>query len=181
MENETKVCKYCQTEIPKKAKVCPQCRKKQGGVGKWIAIVLVILFIFSVGSGGNFYELSEDATTMTKEEYTNACQEVTYEELARSNESYVGTKVKFYGKIFQVVNSSDTGFSTYLISVTEEEYGFWDDNVRVRFDTTDIKSKFLEDDIVVFYGEVSGEYSYESVLGKEITVPEITAVYMEMK
>ena len=91
------------------------------------------------------------------------------------------TKVKFYGKIFQVVNSSDTGFSTYLISVTEEEYGFWDDNVRVRFDTTDIKSKFLEDDIVVFYGEVSGEYSYESVLGKEITVPEITAVYMEMK
>ena len=87
MEKETIVCKYCQTEIPKKAKVCPQCRKKQGGVGKWIAIVLVILFIFSVGSGGNFYELSEDATTMTKEEYTNACQEVTYEELARSNES----------------------------------------------------------------------------------------------
>lgn len=53
MENETKVCKHCQTEIPKKAKVCPQCRKKQGGVGKWIAIVLVVLFIIGAGSGGS--------------------------------------------------------------------------------------------------------------------------------
>ena len=32
MQNETKVCKHCQTEIPKKAKVCPNCRKKQGGL-----------------------------------------------------------------------------------------------------------------------------------------------------
>ena len=27
-ENETKKCKHCQTEIPKKAKVCPNCHKK---------------------------------------------------------------------------------------------------------------------------------------------------------
>lgn len=32
-EKETKVCKYCKSEIPKKAKVCPNCRKKQGGIG----------------------------------------------------------------------------------------------------------------------------------------------------
>ena len=25
---ETKTCKYCQTEIPKKAKICPNCKKK---------------------------------------------------------------------------------------------------------------------------------------------------------
>lgn len=48
--SETKKCKHCQTDIPKKAKVCPNCRKKQSGVGKWIAIVLVFLFI--IGSAG---------------------------------------------------------------------------------------------------------------------------------
>ena len=47
---ETKLCKHCQTEIPKKAKVCPNCRKKQGGVGKWIVIALVaVLLIGAIG------------------------------------------------------------------------------------------------------------------------------------
>lgn len=47
----TKICKYCQTEIPCKAKVCPQCRKKlKGGVGKWIILAVVALFIL-IGMG----------------------------------------------------------------------------------------------------------------------------------
>lgn len=32
----TKTCKHCKTEIPAGAKVCPQCRKKQGGALKWV-------------------------------------------------------------------------------------------------------------------------------------------------
>ncbi len=36
---ETKKCKYCQSEIDKKAKICPNCKKKQGGsllfYGNW--------------------------------------------------------------------------------------------------------------------------------------------------
>lgn len=54
---ETKLCKHCQTEIPKKAKVCPNCRKKQGGIVKWIIIAILIVGI--IGSMGN----SEDTTT----------------------------------------------------------------------------------------------------------------------
>lgn len=61
MENETKKCKYCQSDIPKKAKICPNCRKKQGGKGKIIALVIVILIIIIAiascfGSGGNSSE-----------------------------------------------------------------------------------------------------------------------------
>lgn len=53
-ENETKVCKHCKMEIPKGAKVCPNCRKKQGGIGKWIVIaVVVIIIIAALGSGGD--------------------------------------------------------------------------------------------------------------------------------
>ena len=44
----TKQCKHCMTEIPKKAKVCPNCKRKQGGKGKVILIVLVVLFIIGI-------------------------------------------------------------------------------------------------------------------------------------
>lgn len=48
----TKICKHCQTEIPYGAKVCPQCRKKQGGKLKWIIIAVVALAIIGLLFGG---------------------------------------------------------------------------------------------------------------------------------
>ena len=54
MENETKLCKHCKTPIPKDAKVCPNCRKKQGGVGKWIIIgVIVVILLAALFGGGD--------------------------------------------------------------------------------------------------------------------------------
>ena len=50
---ETKKCKYCQSDIPKKAKVCPVCKKKQGGRGCLIAVgVVVALGIIGAVAGG---------------------------------------------------------------------------------------------------------------------------------
>ena len=54
MENETKLCKHCKTPMPKDAKVCPNCRKKQGGVGKWIIIgVIVVILLAALFGGGD--------------------------------------------------------------------------------------------------------------------------------
>ena len=54
MENETKQCKYCLTEIPKKAKICPNCKKKQGmGCLPKIGIVLAVLIVLGLFGGGN--------------------------------------------------------------------------------------------------------------------------------
>ena len=52
MNQETKRCKYCKTEIPKEAKVCPNCRKKQNGIGKWIVIAIVVIVIIAIFTGG---------------------------------------------------------------------------------------------------------------------------------
>ena len=49
---KTKKCKFCQSEIPQKASVCPQCGRKQGGKAKWIIAVIVVLLIFSALAGG---------------------------------------------------------------------------------------------------------------------------------
>lgn len=51
--NETKICKHCQTEIPKKAKICPNCRKKQGKKGWLIIAAVVVVIIIAVTSIGN--------------------------------------------------------------------------------------------------------------------------------
>ncbi len=51
-ENGTKLCKHCKTEIPAGAKVCPNCRKKQGMSGCLIVvIVLVVLAILGIAMG----------------------------------------------------------------------------------------------------------------------------------
>lgn len=51
-KKETKLCKHCQTEIPKKAKVCPNCKRRQGGIG-CLGVVLLVLGVFIfIGSFG---------------------------------------------------------------------------------------------------------------------------------
>lgn len=50
-KSNTKQCKYCKTEIPGDAKVCPNCKKKQGGIGKIILIVLIVLVVLGIIGG----------------------------------------------------------------------------------------------------------------------------------
>ena len=69
MEDETKKCKYCQTDIPKKAKICPNCKKKQSGVGKWVAIVAVVLILF-VAMGNTSSKNSTNAEASSQETKT---------------------------------------------------------------------------------------------------------------
>ena len=50
---ETKRCKYCQTEIPYGAKVCPNCQRKlKGGKLKWIVIAIVAIGVIGALAGG---------------------------------------------------------------------------------------------------------------------------------
>lgn len=50
---QTKICKHCKTEIPYGAKVCPQCRKKQGvGCLVWVIIIIVALGVIGALAGG---------------------------------------------------------------------------------------------------------------------------------
>ncbi len=68
MEKQTtKVCKHCQTEIPKKAKVCPQCRKKQGGIGK----IILLVFVGFVLLGSCFGSSSDEETGTNNTVATN--------------------------------------------------------------------------------------------------------------
>lgn len=82
-DGETKICKHCQSEIPKKAKVCPNCRKKQGGKLKWIILAVVALAIIGSAMGGNdskkdvkkVEEVSSDTDGKTEEQASEPVEE----------------------------------------------------------------------------------------------------------
>lgn len=63
-----KKCKHCQTEIDSKAKICPNCRKKQGKP-IWL-IVLIVFFVLAVLSGvtGNDSTNEDEETVQTSTE-----------------------------------------------------------------------------------------------------------------
>lgn len=81
---ETKICKHCQSEIPKKAKICPQCRKKQGGIGKIILIVLVALFL--LGSFGGSEEESKTTSETVADNSEVASKVETVENASQETE-----------------------------------------------------------------------------------------------
>jgi len=63
----TKVCKHCKSEIPKGAKVCPHCRKKQKKPILLFVIIGIIL-IGVIGGGGSEETSSTGTSTNTKVE-----------------------------------------------------------------------------------------------------------------
>lgn len=69
-EKETKLCKHCKTEIPKDAKVCPNCHKKQNG--KWViiivAVVVLILIAAIAGNSGEEKSTKIDNSNAAKSE-----------------------------------------------------------------------------------------------------------------
>lgn len=79
----TKICKYCKSEIPADAKICPNCRKKQGGIAKWIIIgVVVLIIIAAVAGGGDDNDSSKktaSSSSSTTEESTTEQETIEYE------------------------------------------------------------------------------------------------------
>ena len=67
-QGKTKKCKYCQSDIPKKAKVCPVCKKKQK---KNIVLIIILIFvILSFTMCGTMCGLLGDAVDETVKEET---------------------------------------------------------------------------------------------------------------
>lgn len=61
---KTKLCKHCKTEIPIDAKICPNCKKKQGKSGCLIIIIaVVIVIIIGIAGMGGSDKTNNSSTT----------------------------------------------------------------------------------------------------------------------
>lgn len=120
-------------------------------------------------------KLRVKCSSLSAKQYKKKCKWIPYKKLARTPDKYEGKKVKYTGKVIQVMES--TYSNSYRIEVTKGSYGIWDDVVYVTYYGNSSK-RILEDDIVTFYGKYDGLYSYESVLGASVTVPSVDAKYI---
>ena len=70
-----KKCKYCQSEIDSKAKICPNCRKKQSKIPTWICVLIIIIGIIMVAnyqspSSSSYDNNSGSSSTSEKKKLT---------------------------------------------------------------------------------------------------------------
>jgi peptidoglycan hydrolase-like protein with peptidoglycan-binding domain len=88
-----------------------------------------------------------------------------YKAFARDPDKYTGTRIKFSGKILQVVED------TFSVSFRIATKGGYDNVVYATYYPSEDYKRLLEDDSVVVYAVYSGIYSYEAVMGNTVSVP----------
>ena len=98
----------------------------------------------------------------------------TYEQLARNPDTYIGEKIKFSGKVLQVMEGS----VSYLRVAMNSSY---DTVIFVTYDKDQLTYRLLDDDMVTIYGSSLGVYSYEAVSGATITIPWIHADIIDLQ
>ncbi len=101
---------------------------------------------------------------------------VSYDDLMRSNENYVGKIIYYRGKIIQVREDYNDEY-TLRVATKESEYVGYSDNII----WVNYKGKrLLEDDIIDVWGKVKGLKSYTGLLGDQVTIPEIDSLNVEL-
>lgn len=116
-----------------------------------------------------------------KQTFIDSCQTYTFEQMARNPQNFKGTKVKLTGEVVQVMADS---YSTNLrVNITKKgNYStYYTDTIYVVYHPESGEDKILEDDIITIYGTSQGDCSYKTVMGSEVTLPNIEAKYITIQ
>lgn len=134
----------------------------------------------TITAGDYSTELSVTCTTTDPESYKESCEDIAYDDIARNPDDYTGRNIHFYGKVIQV---QESGNDVMLrVSTRDSGYGNWyEDVVLVAYTRQDGESRILEDDFVDIYGICAGTTTYQSVLGGDITIPSMSAQYIDIE
>ena len=92
---------------------------------------------------------------------------ITYDQLARTPDDYKGKKVKFKGKVVQLIEDDE------MIEIRLAVNSDYDKILYCGYDPSIVTSRVLEDDTITIYGTSAGLISYESTLGGKITIPAV--------
>lgn len=115
--------------------------------------------------------------TQSEAAYKATAQNMSYPQLVKDPSSLQGTVLSYKAQVFQY--DSRTTTSHMIVSVTDDGYGFWSDNVFLDLNPS-IAASITQKDVIQFWGSVVGAYSYQTAMGGQNTVPEIKVMYMNL-
>jgi len=128
----TKKCKYCKMDIPKDAKICPYCKKKQKGkVGLIITILVIIVLLYSCSKAfgstsddSSKSSTSTDQATTTAESTTDTTTDAVTEDTAPVEEDYsVGDTIEDNGLSITLVSCEDyTSDNQFVVPADGNKY-----------------------------------------------------------
>lgn len=93
---------------------------------------------------------------------------ISYDQLARTPDQFKDKKVKFYGKVIQVIEGDA---SVQIRLAVDDNY---DTILFGEYINSTVSSRVLENDYITIYGTSVGTISYESTLGGTITIPGVS-------
>ncbi|WP_318653785.1 hypothetical protein [Finegoldia magna] len=110
----------------------------------------------------------KEAEAREKEEKQGYETGITYDQLARTPDKYIGKSVKFSGKVVQVI---EAGTEVQMRLAVNNNY---DTILYCAVPKSEMNgSRILENDNITIYGMSNGIITYESTLGGKISIPSV--------
>ena len=98
---------------------------------------------------------------------------ITYKQLARTPDDYEGEKIKFNGKVIQVMEGDG------VVQIRLAVGGDYDNIMLCEYLSSTVDSRVLEDDYITVYGSSTGLITYTSTMGGEITIPSMLVMKID--
>jgi uncharacterized membrane protein YcgQ (UPF0703/DUF1980 family) len=117
----------------------------------------------------------EEAERLAEEEEKKGYDTgIGYKDLARNPENYVGKKIKFEGKVIQVMEGDGE------VQIRLAVNGDYDNIMYCAYDSSIVTSRVLEDDYITVMGVSTDLLTYTSTMGGEITIPSMLVEKIDM-
>ena len=99
---------------------------------------------------------------------------LTFKDISRNPDKYIGQKVKFSGNVLQIIE----GVTINAIRMSTK--GDYDDVIYAVYTKSIIDYRLLEDDHITIYGTFEGMETYETIFGSSVTLPKIHIDFIEL-
>jgi hypothetical protein len=115
--------------------------------------------------------------TLSPAFYKRQAATIPYNQLVKDPGSLTGRVVTYKGQVFQY--DSNTTTSHMIISVTDDGYGYWSDNLWVDVDPAAAQNVFQKS-VIQVWGTVVGAYTYTTTQNGKLTIPEVDVKYVQL-
>lgn len=163
----TKLCKYCQSEIPASAKYCPNCRQKQGLKIWQIMLIIVGIFLalsLFIGGSETTGPTSEGMSEGTKQEESNKDGKFAINEKINCNDViFMVTDVKKYKSKEYETAKKGHEYVEVFINIENQSDEIYDVS-SLNWKMENSKGQILEE-AIVFFNE-DNDFSVGSELKK---------------